>query len=49
MLFETLLQQHDSSLRFDAFCASGADLVDLNVVLHHTDVKDAMDEVERSQ
>jgi hypothetical protein len=44
MLFETLLQQHDSSLRLDAFCASGADLFDLNVVLHRTDVQvDASD------
>ena len=45
MLFETQLQQHDSSL--DAFCASGSweafgelDLVDLNVVLHRTDVEE---------
>ena len=45
MLFETQLQQHDSSL--DTFCASGAwkafselDLVDLNVVLYRTDVEE---------
>ncbi|KAH9479582.1 Glycogen debranching enzyme [Psilocybe cubensis] len=45
MVFETQLQQHDSSL--DAFCASGAqeafsevDLVDLNVILHRADVEE---------
>ena len=45
MLYETQLQQHDSSL--DAFCTSGAweafgglDLVDLNVVMYRTDVEE---------
>lgn len=45
MVFETQLQQHDSSL--DAFCASGSqeafsevDLVDLNVILHRADVEE---------
>ena len=45
MLFETQLQQHDSSL--DAFCVSGAweafsdlDLVDVNVILHRTDIEE---------
>ncbi|KAF8159702.1 glycoside hydrolase family 13 protein [Crassisporium funariophilum] len=45
MLFETQLQQHDSLL--DTFCASGAqeafnevDLVDLNVILHRSDVEE---------
>ncbi|KDR65730.1 hypothetical protein GALMADRAFT_81520 [Galerina marginata CBS 339.88] len=45
MVFETQLQQHDSTL--DAFCASGAqeafkdvDLVDLNVILHRADVEE---------
>lgn len=45
LVFETQLQQHDPSL--DAFCASGAqeafsevDLVDLNVILHRSDVEE---------
>ena len=45
LVFETQLQQHDAEL--DSFCASGAqdafgdvDLVDLNIILHRTDVEE---------